>query len=76
MMFRNTFFIHGIIAGFILAAVFTGQAQNQTPSSPLEILRDSNAQLHRFVLENGMICLVKEDHSAPVAAVQIWVGTT
>ncbi|MFH0953367.1 MAG: pitrilysin family protein [Verrucomicrobiota bacterium] len=44
-------------------------------ASPLETLRKSNEPLQRFVLDNGMICLVKEDHSAPVAAVQIWVGT-
>jgi len=38
-------------------------------------LRRSNEGLHRSVLENGMICLVKRDASAPVVAVQIWVGT-
>ena len=43
--------------------------------SPLETLKKSNAQLRRFVLDNGAICLVKEDRSAPVAAVQIWVGS-
>jgi len=43
--------------------------------TPLDVLHESNALLHKFVLENGMIGLVKEDHSAPVVAVQIWVGT-
>ncbi len=43
--------------------------------NPLQALEQSNAQVQRFVLDNGMICLVKEDHSAPVAAVQIWVGS-
>lgn len=41
----------------------------------LERLRASNESLHREVLDNGMICLVKADHSAPVVAIQIWVGT-
>jgi len=44
-------------------------------ASALAALEKSNDGLHRFVLDNGMICLVKEDHSAPVVSVQIWVGT-
>ncbi|MFH0908753.1 MAG: pitrilysin family protein [bacterium] len=43
--------------------------------SNLEVLRESNRSLRRFELENGMICLVKPDRSAPVVAIQIWVGT-
>ncbi|MFH0879364.1 MAG: insulinase family protein, partial [Lentisphaerota bacterium] len=43
--------------------------------SPVDVLRKSNDRLHRFVLDNGMICLVKEDHSAPMVAIQIWVGS-
>jgi len=39
------------------------------------VLRDSNRALRRFELDNGMVCLVKPDHSAPVVAIQIWVGT-
>ena len=38
----------------------------------LDALRASNALVRRTVLDNGLICLVKEDHSAPVVAVQIW----
>ena len=49
------------------------------PASPdagaLETLRQSNARLQRFTLDNGMVCLVKEDPAAPVASVQVWVGT-
>lgn len=41
----------------------------------LIILEKNNSQLNRFVLDNGTICLVKEDHSAPVVSIQIWVGT-
>jgi len=40
---------------------------------PLAELERSLRTQHRFVLDNGMICLVKEDHSAPVVAVQIWI---
>ncbi len=41
----------------------------------LKVLEQANAGLRRVVLDNGMILLIKEDHSAPVAAVQIWVGS-
>ena len=41
----------------------------------LDQLRTMNASLHREVLDNGMVVLVKPDHSAPVVAVQIWIGT-
>ena len=45
------------------------------PLDALKVLERSNAHLRRVVLDNGMILLIKEDHSAPVAAVQIWVGS-
>jgi zinc protease len=44
-------------------------------AGPLDALRASNASVRRTVLDNGMVCLVKEDPSAPVVAVQIWVGS-
>jgi zinc protease len=61
---------------FVTCLAFaTACATAEDTPSPLETLKQSNARLHRFVLDNGMVCLVKEDHSAPVAAVQIWVGS-
>ncbi|HMP77796.1 MAG TPA: pitrilysin family protein [Kiritimatiellia bacterium] len=48
---------------------------NQTPAASLDVLRESNARLRRVVLDNGMVCLIKPDASAPVVAVQIWVGS-
>ena len=45
-----------------------------TRADYLDTLHNANADLNRFVLDNGMVCLVKEDHSAPVVAVQVWVG--
>ena len=64
--------MHILLLAVILIA---GLVRAAPPPSPLETLKKSNAQLHRFVLDNGTVCLVKEDHSAPVAAVQIWVGS-
>ena len=42
------------------------------PSAPIQFPRSS---AHKHVLPNGLILLVQEDHSAPVASVQAWVGT-
>jgi zinc protease len=44
-------------------------------ANALAALEKSNTGLHRFVLDNGMVCLVKADRSAPVVSLQIWVGT-
>lgn len=52
-----------------------GPAVRGEPMDALKVLERSNANVRRVVLDNGMICLIKEDHSAPVAAVQIWVGS-
>ena len=40
-----------------------------------DMLRRASDGLQRTVMENGMVCLVKEDHSAPVVSVQMWLGT-
>lgn len=61
-----------IVLTAVLSGIFTMTAH---AASPLETLRKSNEALNRFVLDNGMVCLVKEDRSAPVCSVQIWVGT-
>lgn len=53
------------------AADATGDALRQT----LETLEAANSQLERFTLPNGIVCLLKADHSAPVVSIQIWVGT-
>ena len=50
-------------------------ATDMNASSPLDVLRQSNETLRRFTLDNGMVCLLKEDRSAPVMSIQIWVGT-
>lgn len=61
-----------IVSTLVLTGILT---MTSHAASPLETLRKSNDGLHRFVLDNGMVCLVKEDRSAPVCSVQIWVGT-
>lgn len=44
-------------------------------ADPVAALRRSNEGVRRILLDNGMVGLIKRDASAPVAAVQIWVGT-
>ena len=55
------------------AAVLTGAGHGG--ASPLDVLRTANEGIRRFELDNGLICLIKEDYSAPVVSVQAWVGT-
>lgn len=43
--------------------------------NPVDTLRRAHEGLRRTVLDNGMVLLVKEDHSAPVVAIQVWVGS-
>jgi predicted Zn-dependent peptidase len=60
----------------LLAASLTGATRaSQTDSSALTTLKQSNDRLVHFSLNNGMNCLLKEDHSAPVVSIQIWVGS-
>ncbi len=54
--------------------IFASSAHSAEPSFDA-CLEQHNKGLSRFVLDNGMICLVKEDHTAPIVAIQIWVGT-
>ena len=47
--------------------------ENDVSSEALKVLEANNSSLKREVLENGMVCLVKQDPSAPVVSVQVWV---
>lgn len=59
-----------------LQGCLTGIPNKSTVTrNALAVLEKANSGLNRFVLENGMICLVKADHSAPAVSVQIWLGT-
>jgi len=65
--------IHYAFLLLLVAALPALSGNESLPS--LTQLRESNEQLRRVVLDNGMILLLKSDKSAPVAAIQIWVGT-
>ena len=41
---------------------------------PVDVLKTSNAGIRRLVLDNGLVVLLKEDRSAPMVALQFWVG--
>jgi zinc protease len=60
------------LAGACAALFFTQEfAMSQ---DPVDVLKASNEGVRRLVLENGMTVLLKEDRSAPMAAIQFWVG--
>lgn len=61
-----------LFAAVVSTVVFAPVLLPAAPD-PLAELERANRGVRRFVLDNGMVCLVKEDHSAPVAAVQIWI---
>ncbi len=64
-----------IVCG-ILSIAITLQAGDKTVfENTLSTLKAANDRLDSFTLPNGMVCLLKEDHTAPVVSVQIWVGT-
>jgi zinc protease len=46
-----------------------------TTLQALETLKRSNESIVRFTMDNGLTALIKEDHSAPVVSIQIWVGS-
>lgn len=41
---------------------------------PVAVLQAANQGVKRLVLDNGMTVLLKEDRSAPLVAIQFWVG--
>jgi zinc protease len=58
-----------------MAASLTAIGQPKALDDALTTLRVSNDRLEQFALPNGMVCLLKADHSAPVVSIQVWVGT-
>lgn len=46
---------------------------NEMKNRALETLHEANLAIRRIVLDNGLVVLLKEDRSAPMAAVQFWV---
>ena len=59
----------------LMVLSMTHAAAAERTADPLEALHRSNEGVRRVLLDNGMIALIKRDASAPVVAVQIWVGT-
>lgn len=48
------------------------EAQDKTPAE--NALARLGSGLNRFVLDNGLVLLTREDQSAPVVSIQVWVG--
>lgn len=64
-----------LVALAIGGLALTTAAADKTGDAALGVLKQSNDHLQTFSLDNGMTLLVKEDHSAPVVSIQIWVGS-
>ena len=60
------------LAGACAALLFTPEFA--MAQDPVDVLKASNQGMRRLVLDNGMVVLLKEDRSAPMAALQFWVG--
>lgn len=71
---RDRLILRSLSAVFAVTLFFIPLMKNALAGT-LDVLRESNARLRRIVLDNGMVCLIKPDASAPVVAVQIWVGS-
>lgn len=57
----------------VAGAVQEGEETAMAKKNAVEVLRAANEGIRRVVLDNGLIVLLKEDHSAPMAAIQYWV---
>ena len=66
---KRWFHLVGACAAFVFTQEFA-MAQD-----PVDVLKTSNQGIRRLVLDNGMVVLLKEDRSAPMAAIQFWVGS-
>ena len=62
--------LHLAVASLVMTTSL--QAANMSAlESTLSTLKAANDELVPFTLPNGMVCLLKEDHTAPVVSVQI-----
>ncbi len=59
----------------ILVFMLAGSGALAQDSPALDAVKQAAGRIMRFTLDNGMICLVSEDRSAPMVSIQIWVGT-
>ncbi len=64
-----------LVAGCAHSPSVPGDAASNKigPPSHARVLSGS-VGVERFVLPNGLVAFIREDHSAPVVAIQLWVG--
>ncbi|MDR0993080.1 MAG: insulinase family protein [Verrucomicrobiota bacterium] len=60
-------------AGLLFAALLATQ-ENAMSTGPVDVIHAANNSIHRFVLENGLTVLLREEHNVPLVAIQYWVG--
>ena len=64
-----------LLGGLCAAAILTAFPETAMSNDPLDVLRASNRAIRRIPLDNGLVLLLKPDASAPLVAIQYWVGT-
>ena len=57
-----------------LIAALLATPEHAMAQDPVDVLKTANAGIRRLVLDNGLVVLLKEDRSAPMVALQFWVG--
>lgn len=67
--------ISPLVAAALLPLSIPADGSDDWLTSRIEVLSHENEKLERFTLPNGMLCLLKADHSAPVVSVQFWIGS-
>ena len=68
-------FAIGAMGVFLLAGGCASVGPDETWTRAVARLDETQASIERVVLDNGLTVLMKSDACAPVAAVQIWVGS-
>src|SRR5947207_9838618 len=64
------------VAKFLSAALLLGMVNLKAASTePSSVINFPPSTAQKWILPNGLTIIVQEDHSAPVASVQVWCAT-
>jgi zinc protease len=63
-----------VLAWAMTAGLPVRAAESQPGRDPIAVLERDARTVRRLTLDNGLTVLIKEDRSAPLAAIQVWVG--
>jgi len=55
----------------LLSPRLSAKTDSNTVNQQIEKLAEG---IQRHTLDNGVVCLIKEDFTAPLVSIQVWVG--